>query len=103
MFTWCGQGAGHHPADHTGAADMSPAIATGRRYESEMVDNGVTVPEVVVHLRADLSAGDPPAELTVRLTINKPDGEHSDVELTLREADYLRRHLVQVLAMAVDR
>lgn len=97
-FAWCEAGVDHNPAEHWGWPDIPPVTATGRRYEFVTEDFGVLVPEVLVRLLGDTSwAPRYPAQVTVELTIHKPEQSTLAVVMTLEEADYLRRHLKQLL------
>lgn len=98
---WCENTEPDH-AHHYGTADVAVVRATANPNACRVHGDGLLVPLVQTELFADgaYAASTPEGAPKVILRLVIPDGEgfeESSVEMTPAEADYLRRHLVELL------
>jgi hypothetical protein len=98
---WCDNGPEPH-TEHHGVPDMPPISATAESTDLRDEDGGVLATKVSVALWQDTEyrpteAGALPDQLQVTLMIQRPDGREAEAHMTLHEADFLRRHLVQAI------
>lgn len=93
---WCDVPDDGH-TEHHGGPDMPPVCATAERSDLSESAGGVEAPRIKVSVWASTEYY-PDDSPQITLTLLKPNGTEAEAHMTVAEADFLRRHLVQAVS-----